>query len=124
MDRAPQVPLHISRVPELITPKEMRLGEDACCTAGLRDPARLMDRWPSLRECWRPIRYGILRVGARDGQSCNFNSDGTHSGPGRMSTRGVHASVKPFSAPWLSSRKTRIVFPGGHFAVESFGENG
>ena len=65
MDRAPRVPLHISRVPELITPKEVRLGEDACCTAGLRDPARLLDRWPSLRGCWRPIRHGILRARAR-----------------------------------------------------------
>ena len=65
VDRAPRVPLHISRVPELITPKEVRLGEDACCTAGLRDPARLLDRWPSMRECWRPIRYGIVRARAR-----------------------------------------------------------
>ena len=118
MDRAPRVPLHISCVPELITVKEVRLGEDACCTAGLCDPARLLDRWPSLRECWRPIRHGnfegkstIARLrgldenmwGAsvasstlgkyRDGQSCKFHSDGTHSGPGRMSTRGAHASV-------------------------------
>ena len=46
-------------------PKELRLGEDACCTAGLRDPARLLDRWMSLRECWRPIRHGILKARAR-----------------------------------------------------------
>ena len=65
MDRAPRVPLHISRVPELITVKEVRLGEDACCTEGLSDPAHLLDRWPSLRECWRPIRHGILRARAR-----------------------------------------------------------
>ena len=65
MDRAPRVPLHISCVPELITLKEVRLGEDACCTEGLSDPAHLLDRWPSLRECWRPTRYRILRARAR-----------------------------------------------------------
>ena len=65
MDRAPRVPLHISRVPELITPKEVRLGEDVCCTAGLSDPARLLDRWPSLRGCWNQLVMEILRARAR-----------------------------------------------------------
>ena len=64
LDRTPRVLVHTRRVPELTTPREVRMGEDARCTVGLRNPARLLDRWPSLRTGLRPIRAAFLTARA------------------------------------------------------------
>ena len=144
----------------------MRLGEDACCTAGLRDPARLLDRWPSLRGCWRPIRYGILRARARlpdcvgltrtcgerpwlpppSEESIAMFRAAISTAMGLTVDQGEcqhAASTLRFNlfralaqltkdpdahvANWLESAAPvgieREVIPGGHFAVESFGED-
>ena len=51
---------HPDRQPILtISDRERRSAEDASCTAGMRNPASVLLRWPSLRSGMRPVREAV-----------------------------------------------------------------
>ena len=55
-----RVQLHPARQPDLITSdRERRSIEDNLCTAGMRNPSKLLSSWPSLRSGMQPVRLVI-----------------------------------------------------------------
>ena len=51
-----RVPVHKSRLGVKPTPKEIRTQEDLRCTAGMRNPAAVLDRWPLWTKSLWPLR--------------------------------------------------------------------
>ena len=75
----------------------MRIEKDARCTGGLRNPAHLQDRWPSLRKCLRPICSAILEARARSPDCV-----------GLTTTCGEHAYRPPPSEEGVASVRATI----------------
>ena len=55
-----------------LTPHEVRAEEDLICSAGMRNPARVVRAWPRLQEAMQPVREALRAARAIDQDLANL----------------------------------------------------